>query len=84
MNTADNGAPNTFNADWLSIPGVPTIDIPGVGKVPSKTVVAIGLLLLALAVVILAVRGAPAGYKRNATASRRRGGQPPADKPPEG
>jgi hypothetical protein len=63
-------APNSFSADWLSLPGAPTLDVPGFGKVASKTVVAIGLLLLALAIMILAVRGAPARKPRSAAAHR--------------
>ena len=57
---AADGAPNQFNADWLSIPGAPMLDVPGVGPVPSKTVVAIGLLILAIAIMMLAILGVPA------------------------
>jgi hypothetical protein len=67
---AAGGAPNRLNTDALSIPGAPTLDVPGFGKTPSKTVVAIGLLLLALAILALAIRGAPARKPRTAAASR--------------
>jgi hypothetical protein len=57
--SAASSAAASNTGDWMSIPGAPTVDVPGVGKVPSKTLVAIGLLLLALIVLILAVRGVP-------------------------
>jgi hypothetical protein len=60
---AGSAPPNALNADWLTIPGAPMLNIPGFGKVPSKTVVAVFLLILALAILILAVRGAPGPRK---------------------
>ena len=87
-----SGAPNKLSTDALSIPGAPTVDVPGVGKTPSKTLVAIGLLLLALAIMVLAIRGVPARRKpRSAAASRpidlgasiaATPHEPSADKPP--
>lgn len=49
----------------LAIPGVPAINIPGVGVVPSKSVVAVGLLLLGLALLVAIARNAGESARRN-------------------
>ncbi len=48
----------------LAIPGMPTVDVPGVGKVASEKVVGAVIALLALLLVIALARGASAGRAR--------------------
>jgi hypothetical protein len=57
--TAAGGAPNSIDTNALSIPSAPMLDVPMVGRVPSKVLVATALLLLAAALMALAVRGLP-------------------------
>ena len=53
------------NQDWLSIPGAPYVDWPGLGRVPSRYITAIILLLLAVALLAIAAgRGRVAGRGR--------------------
>lgn len=51
--------------DKLAIPGMPTVKIPGFGVVPSKSVVAVGLLLLGLALLVAIARNAGESARRN-------------------
>jgi hypothetical protein len=44
------------NFDWLSIPGAPYVNIPGIGRVASKFITAAGLVLLAVVLLALAAR----------------------------
>jgi hypothetical protein len=67
---AANAPPNNTNLDWLGIPGAPTLDVPGIGKTPSKDVVAVLLLILAAIVLIAATLGST----RRSTPGRRRRG----------
>ena len=55
--------------DKLSIPGMPTVKLPGVGEVPSKSVVAFGLLLAGLLLLVLIARRVGENARR---AERRR------------
>ena len=55
--------------DKLAIPGMPTVKLPGVGEVPSKSVVALGLLLAGLALLVAIARNVGENARR---AERRR------------
>jgi hypothetical protein len=55
--------------DKLAIPGMPTVKLPGVGEVPSKSVVALGLLLAGLALLVAIARSVGENARR---AERRR------------
>lgn len=66
---ANTGPANKANLDWLSIPGAPTLDVPGFGKTPSKDVVAVLLLILVALVLLFAATGST----RRGPAGRRRG-----------
>jgi hypothetical protein len=55
--------------DKLAIPGMPTVKLPGVGEVPSKSVVAFGLLLAGLALLVAIARSVGENARR---AERRR------------
>jgi hypothetical protein len=47
---------NSSNLDWLSIPGAPTVNLPGLGWVPSKYLTGALLLVLAIALLVFAAR----------------------------
>jgi hypothetical protein len=62
--------------EWLTIPGHPTVKLPGIGVVHSKFVSAGGILLLALILLMLAVSGSGGARRRRARRNRNFGSGP--------